>query len=284
MSVRLGPGVKAVVRASQEADQLIVTPALTKYFNEHPDIVYDPDVIERVTERVTRASESRLARLGASSAGRCPREQILGFLGMPGHRHSQGLRMVFEDGHWRHMRLQALMLQAGIIEDIEVWGHWKAMRAAGQIDGHGYVPDDHPNPDFRGKEFGVEIKGANTWPFKRMQEHGLTPYRKQVARYFLYTGYELFVIYAEDKNCQESFEWVVSENDLVQEMDDQRAELAFLNKHLDQHMLPGKLTECQAAKGPTFRDCVYGRSTENSCHNPARNGLTKNSGAKPGAR
>lgn len=269
MAVRLGPALTRTLRQGEDEARLVVKPQLTRYLNHHHDLIYDRTVVDRVTQGLVRPSESRSARFGASSAGGCPRAQVLSYLGAPGFGVDNGLQMIFEDGKWRHMRLQALLLQSGIISEIEVWSWWRRKRAGGQVDGYGYVPDDHPDVSLRGKDFGLEIKGANMWPFKQAEKHGLAglmngKYLHQVARYFLFTGYDVFVVLVENKDTQELLEWVITDRDV--DMAGQERELDALNQAVDQQQLPAMLPACGRGKGPDFRGCVYGQSTENTCH------------------
>jgi hypothetical protein len=263
--VRLGPAVKTALSRAADATHQVVTPRYEKFLEENREIVYSPRVINMVTESLYEKQESRTGRLGGSSAGACLRAQVLGYLGAPGTPVDTDLQKIFEDGKWRHMRLQATLLEAGIIDRIEVPARWRRARAFGQIDGAGVVPDDHPNEAWRGKEFGLEIKGAMSFAFANIEKAGPERYYEQISRYFLYAGFELFVIIVESKDTQRTLEWVISEEDV--NVGAQLHELQVLNDYIDLQQLPPKIATCALARGPQFHSCPYGKTTAGSCHN-----------------
>ncbi|WP_155373755.1 hypothetical protein [Catellatospora vulcania] len=103
---------------------------------------------------------------------------------------------IFNDGKWRHLRLQANMLAAGLINDIEVSLPWPNMRSMGTADASGIVPDDHPNPLFRGKTFGVELKGVNMFQYSKYikEDTQLARHKSQFYRYILSAGWDLYIV------------------------------------------------------------------------------------------
>lgn len=263
--VRLGASLLGQMQRVEDRSRLIVTPRYEKFLEDNREIVYSPEVIDAVTASLFKRQESRVGRLGGSSAGSCLRAQVLGYLGAPGVSADVDLQKIFEDGKWRHMRLQATLMQAGIIDRVEVPARWRRARAFGQIDGSGVVPDDHPKAEWRGKEFGLEIKGAMSFAFSNIERVGPERYYDQIARYFLYTGFDLFVIIIESKDTQRTIEYVVSEDDV--DMGSQLLELQEINDHIDKQELPPKLDLCAIGRGQVFKSCPYGGSTAGSCHN-----------------
>jgi hypothetical protein len=241
-----------------------VLPRYEAFLQANPEVVYDDWVMQEATKGFLNRQESRSGRLGGSSAGQCLRAQILSYLGAPGTPVDVDLRKIFEDGKWRHARIQATLLQAGIIDRVEVPARWRRARAFGQIDGSGTVPDDHPVVEWRGLEFGLEIKGAMSFAWQNIEQIGPEKYFEQVSRYFLYTGFELFVIIIENKDTQRTQEYVVSERDV----NTGRAlhELQVLNDHIDDHQLPPKLPACALLRGQLFHTCPYGSSIDGACH------------------
>lgn len=264
MAVRLGPSLASTLQRAQEAQSQIVLPRYNDFLHHNPEIVYDDWVLDDVTAGLRQKQESRAGRFGASSAGDCLRAQVLSYLGAPTTPIDTRLHRIFEDGKWRHMRLQAVLLQAGIIQRVEVGARWRRARAFGQVDGVGVVPDNHPVEKWRGKEFGLEIKGAMSFAFANIEKVGPDRYLAQVARYFLYAGFDLFVIVVESKDNQSMVEYVVSEDDV--NTGHAWYELQQLNDAVDDRTLPPKLSECVFAKGQRFRSCPYGENTSNPCH------------------
>lgn len=262
--VRLGPSLKSLIKTAEDQSRLIITPRYDDFLRKNPDIVFDADVIGEVMKAFLKRQESRAGRLGGSSAGKCFRAQVLGYLGSPGFGTDTQLQRIFEDGKWRGARLQATLMQAGIIDRVEVPVRWRRARAYGQIDGAGIVPNDHPNSLWRGLEFGLEIKGAMSFAYQSIERHGPEKYLEQVARYFLYTGFELFVILVESKDTQRIQEFVVTEADVSTGR--ALTELQTINDYIDQQKLPPKLDSCAMARGPNFNACQYGQSTAGTCH------------------
>jgi hypothetical protein len=262
--VRLGNNLIRVMQRVEDRTRLIVTPRYEKFLEDNPEVIYDRSVIDAVTRSLFKRQTSRVGRLGASSAGQCLRAQVLTYLGAPGAEIEPELRKIFEDGKWRHMRLQAALLQAGIIDRVEVPVKWKRARASGDIDGAGIVPDDHPNPAWRGLEFGLEIKGAMSFAYSHIEKLGPERYYEQIARYFLYAGFDLFVIIIESKDTQAMQEFVVTEKDV--NTGRQLHELAVLNDYIERQQLPPMLEPCALARGPQFKSCGYGQSPYGACH------------------
>lgn len=270
MAVKLGASIVTSMQRAQAASRQIVTPRYEAFLRANREIVYDDWVIDAVTEGLKHRQQSRTGRLGGSSAGSCLRAQVLGYLGAPSHPVSVDLQKIFEDGKWRHMRLQAVLMQAGIVSRVEVPARWRRARAFGQIDGAGIVPMDHPVQEWRGLEFGLEIKGAMSFAYNNIANIGPEKYIEQVARYFLYTGFELFVILVEQKDNQQNLEYVVTEADV----NSGRAlhELQILNDAIDDQELPPQLSMCSLARGQQFLHCPYGGDVTGACHSYTKEG------------
>lgn len=264
MAVRLGANVITMMQTVNDRTRQIVTPRYDRFLESSKEIIFDPWVVDAVTERLLKRQTARNGRLGASSAGSCLRAQVLTYLGAPGRPADTQLLRIFQDGHWRHMRMQAILLQAGIIKEVEFPVRWKRVRASGDIDGMGIVPEDHPVPEWRGKEFGLEIKGAMSFAFANIEKLGPERYYDQVARYFLYSGFDLFVILVESKDTQAMVEYVVTEQDV--DMGRQLHELQVVNDHIDHRRLPPKQEMCAQARGPVFKSCPFGLNPDGACH------------------
>lgn len=253
-SLNLGKIIKAVRNTD-----LIITPRLNEYLIVHGDDPIRPDIAGLIVEEMTKKPRDRSRSFSASSAGQCPRKQELQFLGMPqtGAIDPQ-LAMIFADGKWRHMRWQAILLQAGLLDKIEMPLFWRSRRSRGSIDGLGTVPDDHARMSIRGLEYGFELKGTNPYVYQKAvkQEDGTKEeHKRQVARYFLMGGFDLFVTIYENKATQEWFEWVEFPDQKY--IDQEIEELKNLNRAIETQTLDPMLPTCQRQIGD-FNECEYG--------------------------
>ena len=254
----MGSDLTRRIRAARVGDRQIITPRLNSYLGKHPDIVYDDWVADRIRDILKAPQRDRSASFSSSASGTCPRAQMFGFKGIPtGVSHGTQLINIFNDGRWRHLRWQAMLLQAGILSDIEVFLDWPAKLSKGSMDGTGIVPDDHDNEQWRGLEYGFELKGMNTWGFQnavkydRVKEEHLS----QIDGYFLSGGLDLFVVIYEDKNTQEWHEWVVEPDPA--RLSVRQAELDALNEYARRKELPPMLPGCKTGKGAEWKRCDY---------------------------
>lgn len=257
-----------IIKVVSQSD-LIVTPRLNMYLlSGRFDEGLPEDIAKRVYEELIKKPRFRPGTFSASSSGRCLRAQELAFLGLaPEEAIDPRLANIFSDGKWRHLRWQAMLLHAGILQDIEVGLPWPKMRSMNTIDGLGVVPDNHSREKWHGREFGLELKGVNSNPYRtyvKMDDEAKEDHLNQVHRYFLVGGFDLFVILYENKDSQEWHEWVI-EADPVR-LDAQRKELETLNRAIDKKALSPMLPECAMHKGATFRFCTFGGRTGPCIH------------------
>lgn len=245
------------LRAAMMGQQQIITPRLNMFLMKNPNLVLRDDVAERIMELLLAKPRVRSGSFSSSSAGVCLRRQVYDYLGIGGTPvNAPQLQQIFYDGTWRHLRWQAVLLQAGLLTDIEFPLTWPHKRSVGTMDGLGQVPDDHPNEMWRGMEFGFELKGINTYGFRTAQASGVKEeHLDQIHRYFLSGGFDLFVVIYEDKNTQEWLEWVI-EPDPVR-MDAQRRELESLNAYVDKKLIPVMLDGCRNQTGRDWDYCPY---------------------------
>jgi hypothetical protein len=228
----------------------------------------DIEMLERVVKLLTRKpGGSRAGGWHPSQLHQCPRAQVFGFLGIPGReRINPGLQHVFNDGHWRHVRWQIALLQAGLLTEVEVPVHNKRERITGHLDG------------VNTKEmFTFELKGIHTMQFKHILDAPKAEHLLQVHGYFLATGFSTGVIVYEDKASNNWHEHVISTDATIMSM--VRTIIEDLNAHIDQKTLPQVLDDCRAQKGPTYRDCAYSylclRSTWKSATQAAAQSTTE---------
>lgn len=250
-------GLRQIVRAAKESENLVVTPRLTTWLVQHGDEELDAKVAQRVYDLLTTKPRNRVASFSSSSAGNCVRRQVFEYVGAAGGAvPTPTLQNIFNDGKWRHLRWQAMLLMAGILTTIEYPLSWPAKRSKGSVDGHGFVPDEHPR--YGGREFGFELKGANPYAWQTVDKTGAPPDKTldQVHRYFLLSGFDLFVIVYENKATNQWLEFVVEEDPV--RLQEQRVELDELNVAADHKTLPMRLPSCQQKWGDTFHQCPFG--------------------------
>jgi hypothetical protein len=254
-----------LIKATKQPNT-IITPKLNEWLMVHGDEAIPPEIMEILIPLMTTPPRERSKSFSSSSAGFCHRRQVLGYLGIQtiGAIDPQ-LQNIFNDGKWRHLRWQAMLLQAGLLDDVEFPLVWKKMRSRGTMDGHGVVGDDHPRNDWRGKEYGFELKGVSAWQFPRLKKDDeiKEDHLNQVNRYFLMSGLDLFIILYEDKSTQAWWEWVIEPDEQI--MEEQREELEILNQSVDDKVLPPVLPSCRARTGPQFKECPYGGSAGSPC-------------------
>lgn len=255
MALKLG----ALIKAARNTD-LLITPKLNDWLIAHGDEALSEEVAKKMWDLLTTPPRVRSASFSSSSAGLCDRRQVLAYLGVPsGDVTDPHLANIFSDGKWRHLRWQAMLLMAGLIDDIEDPLIWRRKRTRGTPDGRGYVPDDHPKTHWRDLEFGFELKGVNPFIYQKIvkgdqdikEEH-----MRQVHRCFLLGGYDLYCVIYENKGTNDWFEWVIEPDD--EYMEEQRNEIERLNGFVDREELPSLLPQCKIKTGPVFNECPYG--------------------------
>lgn len=247
----------SLIRAVKSRD-LVVTPRLNVWLLGHPELTLSDATLKRLHDAIEgiRNPRDRSDSFGSSSAGSCLRAQVFEYLGTDQGGIDPKLQQIYNDGKFRHLRWQATLLEAGILDDIEVPLAWPDRRSVGTMDGVGTVPTDHPREEWRHLEFGFELKGANTFTYKTIVAEGPLRYLSQVHRYFLSGGYDLFAIVVEDKNSQDWTEWVIEPDPEL--LVEQRAELDVLNRAVDTETLPSMLVTCRKQVGEVFRNCSFG--------------------------
>ncbi len=233
----------------------IITHPLNMFLMNTPSLVVDEWVAELIRTEITKQPRIRSNSFSSSAAGTCMRRQMFNYIGIDtGGVNDPQLQNIFYDGTWRHLRWQAVLLQAGILTTIEYPLSWPEKQSVGTMDGIGVVPDDHPNEKWRGLEFGFELKGMNTYGWQAAKEVK-EDHLNQVHRYFLSGGFDLFVVVYEDKNTQQWKEWVI-EPDPVR-LEEQRAELDALNDYANNKVLPPMLEPCTKGTGTDWKYCPF---------------------------
>ena len=255
---------KRIARLVKSAE-LIITPRYEMWQSGHEAFPLPPDLADKVRDLLAEPLRDRRASFSASASGRCPRAQIYSYLGVGGTQRALDPKMatIFANGTWSHLRLQCAFLMAGILDDIEYPLTWHRRRTRGTMDGIGTVPENHPNTKWRGLTFGCEIKTANEQVFQGLVHDGPGKYTRQVTRYFVMSGVDLFVIFAESKHYHTTLEWVIEPDPILVEAD--KRELDMLNDAVDNRALPDRLPACRGLSGETYRNCDFGRGKTAPC-------------------
>jgi len=249
---RVGQSVRQLLSADD--DGLILTPNLLRLLPMW-DGTIDPHVAELMAKLMSTPQRDRSASFSASGSGDCLRKQELMFLGMPATVAgiTPGLRQIFMNGTWVHMRWQAMLLTLGLLDGVETKIIKPSLRSRCSMDGIGTAQGGR----YDGREFGFELKGRNDWNYNMQLRGPDEKTLRQVDFEFLLSGLELFVIINENKNSQGWKEWVIVRDEA--RLDVVREEIDELNSAIDTEQLHPMLPECakQLKKGK-FASCPFG--------------------------
>lgn len=238
----------------------IITNPYRVWLSNHGDAPIAPEIAERVFKTVTVTKRYRPGTFSASSAGMCLRRQVLGYLNTPlpdVGKTTPDLQQIYTNGTYTHMRWQAGLLSAGLLDDIEVVCSDATRHAYGSMDGVGTTPDTNKREDWRGKRYGFELKSMNSYGYDQAVKLDKIKddHLAQIHRYFLLTGMELFIYIIENKDTNRWHEWVVEPD--MEMLESSRRELASLNDALRVEELPAVRQSCAAKIGPAYRGCPY---------------------------
>ena len=235
-------------------DDLIITPSYNEFLATW-DETYPPHVGQRIKEVLGIGQRDRRYSWSASAAGFCMRRQEFQFLGMPtiGMPSAQQ-RRIFLNGTWVHLRNQATLLSGGILDAIEVTHRKKSFRARCTLDGMGVAKTGR----YEGADFIYELKSANEFAFQNQLIKGVSEkVRLQVDFQFLLTGFDLAVIFNENKNNQDIHEWVIVRDE--KRVSSMAKQIKELNAAIDYEQLHKQLPECKKRlKSGQFYECPYG--------------------------
>lgn len=225
---------------------LILTPRLETWLMANSHLNVGEDNAEILKDVVTTKPRDRSKAFSSSSRGTCLRAQMFQYIGVPVMgRGDSRLHSIFIDGTWRHIRWQMMLLEAGILTDIEVPFHNEELRVKGSLDG--------TNED---EGWGWELKGTSN---SSVVSGSADPYENhllQIHTYFIgRPDIDRFVLLYEDKRYQSYREIVVERRpEYVKRV---REELEYLNWCVDEEKLPEVLPDCKRAAGKEFRECSY---------------------------
>lgn len=231
-------------------DKLIITPRFEPWLLQNPELVVDPEIARWVAGELMKEGRDRSGSWSASGMTRCPRERTFQHLGVPQARKADSTKlMVFHDGHMRHFKWQALLMQAGIIDRVEVPFHIEELNTRCTVDAMGIN-------DQWGR-FGVEFKGANSYSFKKVIEEGpKEEHIWQIHAYMLASELDIWSLIYEDKNSNEWKEFTIRRDEEI--IEGVISELSTLDQALKDEVLAEPLQECIDKKGKYSRcDFAY---------------------------
>lgn len=218
------------------------------YLLRNGDITLEEEwVREKIIEAISKP-HYRAPGWHPSTVMSCRRAQMFERIGVPSERAGNldaDLLNIFADGSWRHLRLQAHGLLAGVLTDIEVKCESKRWGLVGSADGEG----EHRRT---GDIYGVEFKGVH-------HMHAGLPLSNhlwQVESYLLMRPHWAFmVIMYEDKGSQQWREFIIRRNPTRRALLKRR--LRGLNHLLVNEELPNVKEGCRAQKGKEYKECAY---------------------------
>lgn len=240
----------------QNPEELIVMPRYDRYLATHSDAYFSPLIGDRINELLTTKPRDRRHSFSASSAGLCMRRQELAFIGarkIP-MTDPKGAR-IFLNGTFVHLRWQATLLDAGIVDGVEITVKHSSLPARAALDGVGEVRGGR----WDGLNFGLELKGRNSFAFRSQVAKG-SPDEKtqdQVAFQHWLTGFEVITVVNECKDTQQVSEFPIAYDGV--RVARVRREVEEMVSAVEQKRLHPMLPECvrQNRTGEFFK-CPFG--------------------------
>lgn len=255
-----GVNIARLVREVKRKETIVTRP-ISEWLLKNGDDAHSPEVAAWIASQISTQPRVRSGSFSGAMAGDCLRAQELAYAGVSGETIDTQLRNIFNDGKWRHLRWQAMLLDAGVITDAEYPVFWHDYFSRGTIDGRGEVPASHPVERWRGLEFGFELKGVSTFQFGRYKKEGQPTgsHRAQIDRYFAIGGFDLFSYVIEDKTTQEFYEMVVERDDTAVELADR--EIKALGHAVMADRIHAPRPQCVKHRGEDWQGCPYGSAS-----------------------
>jgi len=234
-------------------DDLIITNAYEEWLDRNPDGTISLEAAAVICEQMVKPDRDRRFSFSASQAGSCFRRQELAFLGVGRVGVTdEKTRRIFNNGRWVHLKWQAQLLTAGLIDSIEVDIKNSKLKARCTLDGMGTATRGR----YQGQDFGLEIKGRNSYAYtQQAKDEPDESTRRQVDFQLLMSGFDIAVIFNENKDNQLYKEWVIYRDE--GRIQDARVELRELSRAIDNERLHPMLPECKRQEGE-FNKCPFG--------------------------
>lgn len=251
----MSASLKKLLQSADHTGELLVSPRYEEYLEQNANILVEETVGDFIKSEICTPQRNRRMTFSASSRGVCPREQVFQFTPLEGiSRFNTSLIAIFHQGTFMHLKWQALLLDAEILDRVEVPCTWEQFRLTGTIDGAGVIPVNHVLRKDN-EVFGWELKSINSNGFRYVINNG--PKREhllQIHAYMLATGWRVWSLCYENKDTQEWKEYMVFYDDKI--ADEVHLELAYLNDCVDARQLPPILDECKQRKG-AYKKCQF---------------------------
>ena len=223
-----------------------ITPKLQAWLTNHPEgvKVTSHEVMKRVEEILMEVPKARSGAFHPSQLYQCPRSQVYGYYGAESTREfNPQLQNIFNDGHFRHLRWQVTLLEAGILTDVEVPVFDPVRRIEGSMDGVNTK-----------ENWMFELKVTSQ--FKVVKQRGAMPaHIKQVHAYLYASEIPEAIILYEDKSNQDWIEISIQRDETI--IDEIVDILDGLNYSIDNEELPERLPDCENKTGTTYNSCSY---------------------------
>ena len=248
--------LKKLLKATANSGGLIVTPRYEQYLATHPNILIDEAIADFIKSELTTPQRNRRATFSASSRGACARAQVFQFTPVkPVAKLDSQKHAFFHQGTFMHLKWQALLLDAGILDEPEISCRWEKYRLTGTIDGAGPVVDAGQVSMWGTDRFGWELKSINSRGFQWIQDRGPNHHHLlQIHAYMLAMGWNVWSLMYENKDTQEWKEFVVHfDQEIANEVEH---ELSSLNWHVENKALPPILDECKKKQG-AYKRCDF---------------------------
>lgn len=248
----LGKTLKNLTRKSD----LLITPVVSKFLMDNPEgmLLNDEgtdlapetlDLIHQIMQAAWVGNEDRSGRFGASSRGKCMRSQMWTYMGMPSRKIIEPETLnLFNDGKFRHLRWQIMVIQSGACTHAEYPLTYKKYRMTSSVDAL--------NSE---EKFLFELKGDRHMARLLDAAGGVVnEHNLQIHSMFLMTGWDKAVYIMEDKASQDWREIIVRRDpEVIAEV---RKELEELNQHVEDRSIPAPLPACETKEGP-YRSCPF---------------------------
>lgn len=223
-----------------------ITPRLHAWLSAHNDgiKITKPALAIKAFEILSPSEGDRSGAFHPSQLYRCKRAQLFDYFGVPTKKsYNPTLQNLFNDGHFRHLRWQIMLMEAGLLDDIEVPVAIEDLRLVGSMDG------------VNAKEgWMFELKGTSQ--YSTVVAKGAMPeHIKQVNAYLLASGLDVAVIVYEDKTSQNWTEIEVERDPKI--IGEITMILEELNAALDSGAMPGVFDDCQNQEGPRWSGCPH---------------------------
>lgn len=247
--------LKKLLKSTANAGGLLVTPRYEQYLATHPNILVDETVADFIKDELTTPQRNRRLTFSASARGACPREQVFQFTSIkPVPKLNTDLYAIFHQGTFMHLKWQALLLDAGILDEPEITCRVDEYNMTGTVDGMGTIPSAQQTV-FGADIFGWELKSINSRGFQWVLDKGPNQHHMlQIHAYMLATGWTVWSLIYENKDTQQWKEFTVHRDEEI--VDQVRSELRYLNEHVENKELPPILDECKKKQG-AYKKCAF---------------------------